>query len=101
MNATSQTTATLHVMATLHVHVVPNAKIDKVVGGHSDAIKIKLRAPALEGKANAALRRFLAEELKIPQRAIVIERGHRSRDKLIRIDGLSEEDVRQHLLAVN
>jgi uncharacterized protein (TIGR00251 family) len=86
-------------VATIRVHVIPNAKIDKVVGEHGDAIKVKLRAPAVEGKANAALRRFLAGKLSIPQRAIVLERGERSRDKVIRIDGLSEEEVRSRLLA--
>jgi len=87
----------------LRVHVVPNAKFDRVVGelatasvsrgGHGGAIKIKLRAPAVEGKANAALIRFLAEQLKLPRHAIALQRGHRSRDKLIRIDGLTAEDV--------
>jgi uncharacterized protein (TIGR00251 family) len=85
-------------MATLRFHIVPNAKIDKVAGEHGGAIKIKLRAPAREGKANAALHIFLAEELKIPQRAIVLERGHTSRYKIIRIDGMSEEDVCSRLL---
>jgi uncharacterized protein (TIGR00251 family) len=85
-------------MATLRVHIIPNAKIDKIVGEHGDAIKIKLRAPAVEGKANAALRSFLAEELNIPQHGIVLERGERSRDKVIRIDGLSEQDVKHRLL---
>ncbi len=84
-------------MAALRVHVIPNAKIDKVSGEYNSAIKIKLRAPAIEGKANVALRRFLAEKLSVPQRAIVLERGERSRDKVIRIDHLSEEDVRQRL----
>lgn len=84
-------------MTTIRVHVIPNAKIDKVVGEHGDAIKIKLRAPAVEGKANAALYRFLAEKLSIPQRAITLERGERSRDKLIRIDALSEETIRRFL----
>jgi uncharacterized protein YggU (UPF0235/DUF167 family) len=51
----------------------------------------------VEGKANTALCRFLAEKLRIPQRAIVLERGERSRDKVIRIDGPSEEDVRRRL----
>jgi uncharacterized protein (TIGR00251 family) len=86
-------------VATIRVHVIPNAKIDAVVGEHGDAIKVKLRAPAVEGKANAALRRFLAEKLNIPQRAIVLERGERSRDKMIRVDALSEEEVRSRLLA--
>jgi uncharacterized protein len=86
-------------VTTIRVHVIPNAKIDKVVGEHGHAIKIKLRAPAIEGKANTALRRFLAEKLSIPQRAIVLDRGERSRDKVLRIDGLSREDVRQRLIA--
>lgn len=85
-------------MATLRFHIVPNAKSDTVVGQHGDAIKIKLRAPAVEGKANTALRRFLAEKLSIPQRAIVLERGERSRDKVVRIDNLSEADVYRCLL---
>src|SRR5438034_8894275 len=85
-------------MATLRVHIVPNAKIDKVAGEHGGAIKIKLRAQAVEGKANAALRCFLADQLNISQRAIILEQGQRSRDKVIRIDGMTEEDVRSRLL---
>jgi uncharacterized protein (TIGR00251 family) len=85
-------------VATVRVHIIPNRRINKVVGEHGDAIKIKLRAPAVEGKANAALRCFLAEKLNMPRRAIVLERGERSRDKVIRIDGLSEADVCRGLL---
>jgi uncharacterized protein len=62
-------------MATLRFHVVANAKQNKVTGEHGGTIKIKLRAPAVEGKANAALRCFLAGELKISERAIVLERA--------------------------
>jgi uncharacterized protein len=86
-------------MTTLHVYVVPNSKIDKVVGERCRAIKIKLRAPAVEGKANSALISFLAGELNISQRAIVLEHGQKSRDKLIRIDGLTDEEVRRRLRA--
>ena len=68
------------------------------MGEHEAAIKIRLRAPAVEGKANAALRSFLAEELKISERSIVLERGHKSREKIIHIEGLSEEEVRSRLL---
>jgi uncharacterized protein len=84
-------------MAILRFHVVPNAKTNEVTGEHGGAIKIKLRAAAREGKANAALRSFLAQELRISQSAIVPEYGEKSRDKLIRIDGLSEEEVRASL----
>ena len=85
-------------MGTLRIHVVPNAKIDKVAGEHAAAIKIKLRAPAVESKANAALINLLAERLKVPKLKIVLLRGHKSRDKLVRIDGLSEEELRRRLL---
>ena len=88
-------------MPILRVHIIPNAKIDKISGEYNRAIKIKLRAPAVDGKANAALRRFLAERLSIPQRAIVLQRGERSRDKVIRIDALSEEEVQNCLRAAN
>ena len=86
-------------MAILRVHVVPDAKIDSIIGEHGGAIKIKLRAPAVEGKANAALIRFLAEQLGLPRQSIALERGHRSRDKLIRIDGLATEDLRTRIRA--
>lgn len=88
-------------MATIRLHIIPNAKIDKAVGEHGNAIKIKLRAPAVEGKANIALRRFLAEKLSIPQRAVVLEHGEKSRDKVIRIDGLSEVSIRGGLLGTS
>ena len=86
-------------MAILRVHVIPNAKSDCVVGEHGGAVKIKLRAPAVEGKANAALIRFLAEQLKLPRHSIMLKRVHRSRDKLIPIDDLTEKDVRTRLPA--
>ena len=92
----SPAAATVGLVATLRFHLVPNAKTDSVAGEHGGAIKIKLRAPAVEGKANAALRSFLAEELKIAERQIVLGYGHKSRKKIIRIDGLSDEDVRSH-----
>jgi uncharacterized protein (TIGR00251 family) len=56
----------------LHFHIVPNAKINQVAGAHGAAIKIKLRAPAVEGKANAALLNFLAAQLEISKHAIVL-----------------------------
>ena len=86
-------------MTIVRVHVVPNAKVDRVVGEHAGAMKIKLRAQAVEGKANAALIRFLAAQLKLPRHSIVLERGHRSRDKVTRIHGLTEEEVRTRMRA--
>ncbi len=68
------------------------------MGEHGAAIKIKLRAPAVGGKANAALRRFLAEALNVAEREIVLEQGQKSREKVIRIEGLNEEQVRGRVL---
>jgi len=85
-------------MASLRFHIVPNAKQNGVMGEHGAAIKIKLRTPAVEGKANAALRSFLANELEISEGRIVLERGQKSREKVIRIEGLSDEEVRCRLL---
>jgi uncharacterized protein len=96
----SQSAATVESMATLRFYVVPNAKVDSVVGEHGAAIKIKVRAPAVHGKGNAALRSFLAEELRIPGRNILLQRGQKSRDKLIRIEELSEEEVRRRFLTL-
>ncbi len=53
-------------MSILHVHVAPNAKVDSVAGEYGGEFKNKLRAAAVKGKANAALIRFLAEQLKLP-----------------------------------
>jgi len=84
-------------MAILRVHIVPNAKVDGIAGEYGDAVKIKLCAPAVEGKANAALVRFLAGQLEVPRHAIVLRSGQRSRDKLIRINGLTQDEARRRL----
>ena len=67
-------------------------------GLHGEAIKVKVQAPAVEGKANEALRTFLAERLAVPVRAVKIVGGEKSRDKLVSIDGLEMEEARQRLL---
>jgi len=87
-------------MATIRFHIVPNAKENAVIGEHGAAIKIKLQASAIEGKANAALRSFLADKLNVSERGVVLERGQKSRDKLIRIDGLTNEEVQHCLLGI-
>jgi uncharacterized protein (TIGR00251 family) len=86
-------------MATLTFHVVPNAKETRVVGQHGDAIKVKLKAKPIEGEANAALCKFLAEELGVPGCSVVLQRGGKSRDKIVRIDALEEKTIRARLLS--
>ena len=81
------------------VRVQPGAKNSEVTGWISgpdgqSVLKVRLRAPAVEGKANAALLEFLAESLGLRPRQIVLERGLKSRDKVVLIEGTTWEKVR-------
>jgi hypothetical protein len=70
---------------TLTIRVQPGASRAAVVGPHGDALKVKVTAPANDGKANAELVRFLAGELGVPVRAVEIVRGHRNRSKVVEV----------------
>jgi uncharacterized protein (TIGR00251 family) len=82
---------------TLAVKAVPNAPRSEVVGWLGDALKIKVHAPALEGRANDALCEFLAAELGLPKRAVTLAHGDKSRQKLLRISGLTLAEVKAKL----
>jgi uncharacterized protein (TIGR00251 family) len=69
----------------LVVHVQPGAKRTEVAGLHDGALKLRLAAPPVDGKANAALRAFLADAFGVPLRSVSLVRGETSRDKLLRI----------------
>ena len=81
----------------LEVKAVPNAARDEVAGMFGSAVKIKLSAPPVEGRANEALVKFLAGRLGLPRRAVSLERGDTSRHKLVLIDGLDLATVRRLL----
>ena len=82
---------------TLAIKAVPNAPRSAVVGWLGDALKIKIHAPALDGRANDALCEFLADELGLPRRAVTLAQGDKSRQKLVRIAGLTLVEVRAKL----
>ena len=73
------------------VHVQPKAKKNAVIGTHGDALKIAIKAPPLEGKANKALVEFLAKLLGKKRNEISIESGMKSRDKIICIRDLDPD----------
>ncbi|MDR1010607.1 MAG: DUF167 domain-containing protein [Opitutaceae bacterium] len=81
----------------LAIRAVPNAPRNAVAGWLGDALKVKVRAPALEGRANEALCEFLAGALGLPRRAVSIAHGDKSRQKVIQIDGLSLDETRARL----
>ncbi|CCD30172.1 conserved hypothetical protein [Candidatus Glomeribacter gigasporarum BEG34] len=80
----------------LRVYVQPNAKTTEAAGEFNGTLKIRLNAPPLEGKANKALRAWLAERLSVPHHAVHLETGHSSRYKQIRVTavGLDAKVVR-------
>ncbi|MBI2315584.1 MAG: YggU family protein [Betaproteobacteria bacterium] len=69
----------------LAIHAQPGAKRSEVAGLHGDSLKIRIAAPAVEGKANAALVAFVAEALGVPKRAVTVLKGEASREKLVRV----------------
>lgn len=77
----------------IRVKVLPRASRNEIVGIDDGLFKVKLTAPPVEGKANKALVKFLAEKLGVPGRDVEIVSGERSKVKLIRICGVSSEDV--------
>jgi uncharacterized protein (TIGR00251 family) len=68
---------------TLTVHVQPGARHNEVAGVHGEALKIRLAAPAIDGRANAALLEFVAKRLGVPRSALQIRSGQTSRRKLL------------------
>jgi uncharacterized protein len=82
---------------TLAIKAIPNAPRSEVVGWLGDALKVKVHAPPVEGRANDALCEFIAETLRLPRRAVAVVRGDTSRQKLLRIDGLSLTEVKTRL----
>ena len=86
----------------LAVQITPNAKKTAVVGVLDDALKLKLQAQPIEGKANEALVRWLAEVLSVPRSAVVITHGQASKRKLIEVKSvtLTVDAVEKLLLPV-
>lgn len=79
------------------VKVQPRAKKNAIVGELGDALKIALTAPPVEGRANEACIEFLANLLEVPRASVSIAAGETSRQKVIRVAGVSAKDVKQRL----
>jgi uncharacterized protein (TIGR00251 family) len=82
---------------TLEIKAVPNAPRNAVIGWLGDALKVKVHAPALEGRANEELCEFLADELELPRRAVTVLRGDKSRQKVLRLEGLDLAEAKRRL----
>ncbi len=71
----------------LSLHIQPGAKKTEIAGLHGEALKIRLAAPPVDGKANAALIAFLARACGVPKAAVELLSGETSRTKRVRVSG--------------
>lgn len=79
----------------LRIHVQPGAKRSETAGLHGDALKVRLQAPPIEGRANDELIRFLAKRLGCRRQQVTLVSGESSREKVVVIEGLAEDAVRR------
>jgi uncharacterized protein (TIGR00251 family) len=82
---------------TLKVRLQPRASRDGIDGLHGDALKVRVTAPPLEGRANKAVKKLLAEQLGLPPSQIEIIAGEHSKEKLLRISGISRAEMERAL----
>jgi hypothetical protein len=81
----------------IRVCVLPRSSRSSIVGIHEGALKIKLTKPPVDGQANAECCRVLAKHLGVPASRVSVAQGMTSRHKLVLVEGLALEAVRQRL----
>jgi len=84
-------------MARLKLHVTPGAREDSLAGWRGDSLRVKVRARPEKGLANEAALRLLAGRLNLPRSRLALVRGATSRDKVVDVEGLTEEELRARL----
>jgi uncharacterized protein (TIGR00251 family) len=85
-------------MADVAIRLQPRAKREEVVGERAGAIVIRVTAPPVDGKANAALCAFIAKAARVPSSHVGVVRGQTSRDKVVRVEGVTLQALRAALL---
>ena len=79
----------------LRIRVHPRARTTEVAGLRDGVLHIRVTAPPADGKANEAVRRLIAKQAAVGPSAVTIVRGARARDKTIRIEGATDDDLRR------
>jgi uncharacterized protein len=85
------------VSARLRVRVVPRAKRDDLAGERGGALVVRVTAPPVEGRANAAVCALVAKRAGVPKSRVTVVRGGGSRDKVPEIDGMTGSELREAL----
>jgi uncharacterized protein (TIGR00251 family) len=83
--------------ATFSIKIHPRARKNAITGELGDVIKLSLTAPPVEGRANDACIEFLANLLNVPRSSVTIASGQKSRMKVVRIAGISADELREKL----
>jgi uncharacterized protein (TIGR00251 family) len=81
----------------LSLHIQPGARKTEISGIHGNALKIRLAAPPVDGKANDALLAFLARTLGLPKSRVLLVSGQTSRSKRVAVTGLSSAEIASRL----
>ena len=81
----------------LRVRLTPRAASSRIDGWDGDLLRVRVAAPPVEGRANDALLRLLAQALDVPPSRLRLVKGQTSREKVIAVEGVSGEDVRARL----
>jgi hypothetical protein len=84
-------------LAIIGVKVVPRAARDEIVGWLDGALKVRVRAPPQDGRANRALEQLLADALGLKNSAVTVASGHGSAHKRVAIEGLDREEIARRL----
>ena len=82
---------------TFAVRVHPRARKNEITGEIGGALRVSLTTPPVEGRANQACMEFFAKLLKVPRCSVTIASGQTSRNKVIRVTGLSGEELRKRI----
>ena len=84
--------------ARFKIHLSPRASKEAIGGFHGDAVKVRVTAPPVDGRANQALLKYLADILGVSLSRLEILSGETSRDKLVKVIGLGPEEVATRLV---
>lgn len=83
--------------ALLKLHVTPRGSRNEISGWRDDTLCVKITAPPVEGAANALIVKFVADSLGVRKSQVELVSGDKSREKTLRIRGLSDSDIRARL----
>jgi uncharacterized protein (TIGR00251 family) len=83
----------------IRLRVQPRAARTEVAGEHGDALRVRVTAPPVDGAANKAVVRLLAEQLRVPASTIRVVAGETGRTKVVEVEGISAPEARARLLA--